>query len=287
MHRLAERSRDRERVEVDAERDPAELGVVAAADTGRQLGHQRPLSAEEELGRRRAGDDSDGRGGRGCGLDRSADVGRLELGGPELHERNPEGGRWGLLAVGDGQRHEAPVDGEAVDGDERPLDELLHEAVVALRLRERGCRAGRHRRPVERQPDGPLAGAVGRLDHDRIAELVRRRRNLVGRAADARARLREPGGGEALTLPLPRHRECRRIRRERMREAEPRRDARPDRDGVVAAGRDDAVGRLRAGEAVDRRLVLDRHDRTFDGHCAGSRYARLPSSRSSAILFAR
>ena len=174
----------------------------------------------------------------GRGLDRGADLRRLELGGPDVRERDAERGRGCLLAVGDRQRHEAAVEGERVDRHDAAADELLDEAVVAARLGERVRRRARERVAVGREPDAAFAGAVGRLDHDGEAELLGGRCDLGERPADARARLRDSGRREALALALPRDGELRRLRRQRMRKAEPLGDPGGDRDGVVGAGGD-------------------------------------------------
>ena len=49
VHRLAERSGERSAVQVDAERDAAELGVVPAAEARRELADTRPVRADEHL----------------------------------------------------------------------------------------------------------------------------------------------------------------------------------------------------------------------------------------------
>ena len=136
-------ARDRERVEVDAERDAAELGVVPAADARRHLREQRPVLAEQHLRRRRPVLDAERARRRGGRLDRRADLGRLELGRPEVRERDAERRRRRLLAVGDRQRDEAPVERERVDRDDVAADELLDEAVLAARLGERDRGSGR------------------------------------------------------------------------------------------------------------------------------------------------
>src|SRR5690348_9317373 len=115
------------------------------------------------------------------------------------------------------------------------------------------------RRPGE--PDRALPHAVRRLDDARIPELARGGCGLGRCAARDRAGLGEAGGGEALALPQLGHGERRRLRLQRMRDAEALRDPGGDPDRVIGAGRDEAVHLLRAREPVDRRLVLDRDDR--------------------------
>src|SRR5713101_4733186 len=99
MNLLAEREGNGERVRVDAERDPAQLRVVAAADACRELREQRTVVAEEHLRRRGPLLDPE-RARRGGGrLDSGADVRRLELGRPEVRERDTERRRRRLLPV--------------------------------------------------------------------------------------------------------------------------------------------------------------------------------------------
>ena len=136
VHVAAERNRDRESVEVDAERHPAQLGVVPAADAGGELCEQRAVPAEQDLRRRRPELDPDRARGSGSGLDRSADLCRLERRGPEVCERNAECRRRSLLAVGDRERREAAAERERVDGHDAAADELLDEAELAAGLRE-------------------------------------------------------------------------------------------------------------------------------------------------------
>ena len=140
-------------------------------------------------------------------------------------------------------------------------EELLDEAEVAARLRE--CVGGGRgeRVPVGREADPALSRAVRRLDHDGVAELLCGLRHLRERAADERARLRDAGRHEPLALLLAGDGDLRRLGRERVRHAEPFRNAGGDRDGVVAAGSNDAVDVLGPREPLDRGLVLDRDDR--------------------------
>ena len=265
MHVRAERDRDREGVEVDTERDAAELGVVAAADARRELREQRPVVAEQDLGRRRAELDADGTRSGGGRLDHGADLSGLERRGPELHERDTECGRRSPLAIGDGQRHEPAVNRERVHGHDATADELLDEAVLALRLLERAGGRSSERLAVVGKADAALAGAVERLDHDGIAELLGSARHLCERTADDRARLRDACLLEPFALLLARDGDLGGLRRDRVREAEALGDAGSDRDRMVRAGSDHAVHLLRPREALDRRLVLDRDDRAAVG----------------------
>src|SRR5581483_9814435 len=104
------------------------------------------------------------------GLDGDADVRGLDRCGPAVHERHAERRRRRLLAIGDREGREAAVDDERVDGDDR-ADELLDEAVLAVRLGER-VRGGRcDLRAVAGKADTALARAVGRLEDDGVAQL--------------------------------------------------------------------------------------------------------------------
>ena len=120
-----------------------------------------------------------------------------------MRERHAERGRRRLLPVGDRQRHEATRERERVDGHRAPAHELLDEAVLAARADECVGRRGEERVSVGCERDAALTRAVGRLDDDGVAELRRRRRHLLLRPADDRARLGETGLRQALALPLP------------------------------------------------------------------------------------
>ena len=111
----------------------------------------------------------------------------------------------------------------------------------------------------DRQAALPLA--VGRLDDTRKAKVGCSLLRLVDGRADAERRVRDPGLGQTVALLELRNRELGHLRRERMRQVVPRRDACGDRDGKVDPGRDDAPDLLRRRQPVDRRLVLDRDDR--------------------------
>ena len=152
-----------------------------------------PSSAEQHLRRRRP----DRRRARARRQPQSRSPPRSAAGsssaGQTWRERDAEGRRRRLLAVGDGERDEAAGDREGVDGDDPPADELLDEAVLAARLRERvGGRGGERPAGSAREPDAALAGAVGRLDDDRVARArrpPRRPRRACDRRASAAARM--------------------------------------------------------------------------------------------------
>ena len=293
VHRLAERARDRERIEVDAERDAAELRVVAAADARRHLREQRPVVAEQDLHRRRAVLDAERARRSGRRLDRRADVGGLEVGGPAVRERDAERRRRRLLAVGDGQRDEVAVEGERVDGDDVAADELLDEAVLAARLGERGRRGARRarrgraraRRRARRRGPAPRS-----RPGSRAPRRPARPRRATGRRASAAARSPPPRAARAASAarrratPSPGVSGC----------------GRPSRSAIRAAsatawsvpGAIDAVDLLGAREPLDRGLVLDRDDRAAVGVPeAGRRRVavgrRRPSGRAPARRRAR
>jgi hypothetical protein len=71
----------------------------------------------------------------------------------------------------------------------------------------------------------------------------------------------DAGSLEPVALAQLRDRDRRRPRLQRVREREPLRDARGDRDRPVRTGRDHAVDPLGLGEPVERGLVLARDQR--------------------------
>src|SRR5580765_1217569 len=87
---LAERGAEGSPVQVDAERDPAELGVVPAAKAGGELADTSAVGPDEDLRVARAVLDTHcpcRLGGRLHGL---ADLGRLELARPDMCQRDAE-----------------------------------------------------------------------------------------------------------------------------------------------------------------------------------------------------
>src|ERR671925_669041 len=124
LERLAERGRDREPVELDAERGVAELGVVAAAEARGKLDHLRPVGSEPELRVRRAVLDPESLGGSLGRLDRPL---VRALARPDVRERHPEGRRLGRHPVRHRERDETAPDREGIDRHLGPLDELLDE----------------------------------------------------------------------------------------------------------------------------------------------------------------
>ena len=90
---LAERERDGERVQVDADRGAAELGVVAAAEPGGQLHHDagRPRRAGPACTSGRSRIPSASAAARAASTRRSV----VDAGRPDVRERDAEGGRLG------------------------------------------------------------------------------------------------------------------------------------------------------------------------------------------------
>src|ERR1051325_5841108 len=111
---LAERGREREPVEVDPERRLAELRLVAAADPGRELQHERPVRAEPDLRDARSLHDPER-------LDRAGRESRRLLGVvalPDVRERR---------SVGHYQRLELTFAREGAHRHDRLLRQLLDE----------------------------------------------------------------------------------------------------------------------------------------------------------------
>jgi hypothetical protein len=190
--------------------------------------------------------------------DRRLDDGPRGMGRrPYVGERDAERGQRGREAIRHGQRDEAAVDREGVDGQLRSQDVLLDEDGAHPRLRS-GLRKGR-REPIaridERQPT--LSLPVWRL-HDaweREARLAR----------VERPRVRDTGRSERVALAHLRGRECAGAGVDRMGQPEPPGDPGGDADRPVRARRDDPVDTPRAREPADRLLVLGRQHRAFVG----------------------
>ena len=143
-----------------------------------------------------------------------------------------------------------PFDRDGVDGQLRPVDQLLDERTATTGL---GCcrldRRGQAGALVDERQSS-LALAVGCLDDTRKRDL------RIGRRE--RLRLQDAGRGEALALPrLGRREHCRRAV-DRVRHAEVLCDPGGDPDGPVGAGRDEPVHRAGASEPLDGLLVLGR-----------------------------
>src|SRR5436189_1840228 len=103
---LAEGHGQRGAVQVDTERDTAELGVVAAAQARGQLADAWPLRAEQHLYVAGAVRDPDGARRARRSLDRGADLRRLELARPDVREGDAERRQRRGQPVGHGEREE-------------------------------------------------------------------------------------------------------------------------------------------------------------------------------------
>src|SRR5262245_1483673 len=103
---LAQRRRQRRPVQVDAERDPTQLRVVAPAEAGRELADARPVGPDQHLRVARAVRHADcgGRGGRR--FDDRADLPRLELTRPHVRQRDAERRQRRRQPIGHRQRLE-------------------------------------------------------------------------------------------------------------------------------------------------------------------------------------
>ena len=262
---LAQRRRDREAVEVDAQHRTAELGVVAAAEPRGELADARTLAGDEHLGVARPLLDSDGGDGRGGDVDRFRDLLRLQLARPRVRERDAEGGRVCGQPVGHRQRPEAAANGEGVDRHLPSLHELFDEECRAARCVERDLDGRRQPARVGNEREAALPLPIRRLDHARVADPLGRLGGLGRAGADLVPRLRHPGGGEPFALAELRRRERSSLGRNRMREAEPLRDTSADRDRPVDPGRDQPVDAFGRSEPLDRRLVLGGDDRAAVG----------------------
>jgi hypothetical protein len=254
---FTQREVEGERIQVDAERELAQLRVVAAAETGRDFQDFRAVRTQPQLCVARPVADADRlrRPGRDVGWTLcswntfSPRRGRR----PRVRQRHAERRRFRRQAIGHRQRTEEAVDGHGVDGHLRALEELLDddEAVAGGRERCRDRRGQvlfpRH----HRQPALPLP--VGSLDHARH------------RGLGEHARLRHPGLVQPFALPQLRRDDCAGRGVDRVRQAVTLGDARRDPDGPVRPGRDDPVDVLGLREPVDRGLVLARDDRALVG----------------------
>jgi hypothetical protein len=215
------------------------------------------------------------RGRPGC-LDGAVELGGKQRARPDVRERDPERRRFGDDAVGHGQWREPAVDRERVDGDLAAGHELLDEDDIRARLAECELERAREHRLVGHEHEPLLALPVGRLDHARVAERAGRRPGVLRRCADDMPRVWHPGFREAFALAELRGREHRGRGVDRVRQHEPFRDPRRDRDRPVDSGRNEAVDPLGGGEPVELRLVLDRDD--CAAVCAGE-----PGRRGIAV----
>ena len=173
-----------------------------------------------------------------------------------MRERDPEGRRLGDDPIGHHCVGERSSRHEPRDRRLGPVRELLDDAGPGARRRP-GC-LDRGNELLGRPHEGqsPLSLTVRRLDDERRLEL-----DLLRRLDDLPPRLRHPHLREPPALAQLRRRQHGRLRRDRVRKAEPLRDPRRDRHGPVDARRDHALDGLRPCQPLQRRLVLVRDDR--------------------------
>src|SRR5580765_412157 len=114
-------------VQVDAERDATELGVVTAAESRGELAHAGTVGTNQHLRVARALRDPDRRRGGRRRLDDRSDLRRLELARPRMSQRHAESGQRRGQPVGHGERMEVPPGGERVDRDLEAGHVLLDE----------------------------------------------------------------------------------------------------------------------------------------------------------------
>ncbi len=210
VHGLAERRGDGEIVQVDAERDAAELGVVPAADPRRDLGEQRAVVAEEDLRRRPARARCRALAPRPRPPSTAAPTSAgSSSAGQRCASGTPNAGGGACSRSVTVERDEPAVEDERVDGDDRAADELLDEAVVAARL---GDRVGGGRGkvvPVPRQRDAALARS-GPAPRRRPGSRAPPRRQTplraTGRRASAAGGHRLPRVARAASASRPRAR---------------------------------------------------------------------------------
>ena len=263
--RLAERGRERERVQVDAERGAAELRVVPAAEPRGELDDLRALRADDDL---RVGrpvrDPERGRSLRAAST-ACGDLRRRCAHGQTCASATPNAG-------GSASCRSVTVSAWNRPPSEKRVDRHL---LARRRAPRRGTtppatpRAPRRPRPrarlVARTSDEPaLALPVRRLHDAREAEPLDRVARLGERSCTSRcAAAATPASREALALARPStSRACATSRRERVRRAPSRSATRAAiADRPVDPRRDHAVDALGLGEPLDPRLVLGRDDR--------------------------
>ena len=251
---LAERERDREVVQVDAECGAAQLGVVAAAEPGGHLHHVRPaVGAEPDLGVARAVLDPE-RGDRGLRPPRPRPRPACALGHAWASATPKAGGSARILSV-------------TVSGTNRPSTETAFTvssgpsissststppprdsaaAVATAAARSAGSR-------TSVSPRWPWRSAALTTQGNVIpGSLVENVRGWSTPAAANRSRWRVFVVASTAVAPL-----------DRMRQPEPLGDAGGDPDRPVGAGRDDPVDRSGPREPLDPRLVLGRDHRAL------------------------
>src|SRR4029077_7308890 len=100
---LPERCGQRGAVQVDAERDATELGVVTAAESRGELAHAGAVGTDQHLRVARTLGDPYRRGCGRCRLHDRADLRRLELAWPRMRQRHAESGQRRGQPVGHGE----------------------------------------------------------------------------------------------------------------------------------------------------------------------------------------
>ncbi len=221
---------------------------MTATEPRGQLDHAGSVLADPNLRIGRPVPDPERLGRGPSGSDESLCCFNTKSRRPGVGERDPERRRLGGQPVSDGQGMEDAVERDCVHGHLRPLDVLLGDEGAVARGGAGRLDRGREIRLVAHQRQSPLALPVGRLDDTGNARL------------GEHARLRQPGGGEAVALARLRGREHGGRPVDRVRQPEPLGEARGDPHGPVRAGRDDAVDPVSARQPVDSGLVLRRDD---------------------------
>ena len=162
----------------------------------------------------------------------------------------PKAGGSAVQAVGDGERHEAPIERDGVHGQLGALDELLHEGTADPRFRDGAGEGGVELGPLAHEREPALALTIRRL-HD----AGERERGIVG---GEEPRLRHARRAETVALARLRGREDRGGAVDRVRQAQLLGHAGRDADGPVGPGRHDAVDGAGACQPLHTELVLGR-----------------------------
>ena len=133
---------------------PPPSRAASSHDTG-------PSVAEQHLRVRRPVANAERRGGRRAQPATAASTSAGALARPDVGERDAERGRLGDDAVGHGERDERAADGEGVDRQLRPVDELLDEHDRPARRARAPARTPPRARPGRARATG-RAGPGGR-----------------------------------------------------------------------------------------------------------------------------
>ena len=206
LDRLAESARERETVQVDAERGEAELRVVTSAQPRRELDDPRPVRADHDLRVRRARSRSRALRPRAVPpRSRPRPRPRPATRARARRRRRGAGGK----PVGDRERVESAVDRERVHRHLRARDELLDDQRAGCVRRASGGldRAAASSAGSVDERESPLTLTIGRLDDAREAERLGRFRAgdriVVPRLRHARARRSVRAGGPSRRRALP------------------------------------------------------------------------------------